>query len=103
MNRSVRRTGPDGLGMVTVLQRAVPRGVIWGVVAPALPHDAAPGASDGPDRAGVLVTALAGWGVESLGPGVPMAAAVRQPAERDAQPLVAPVTAYGGTGAARRP
>ena len=66
------------------LQRAVSRRVVGGVVAPALPHDTAPGASDGADRAGVFVAALAGLGVEVLRPGVPVAAAVRQAAERDA-------------------
>ena len=66
------------------LQYAVTRGVVRGVVAPALPHDTAPGASEGADRARVLVAALAGLGVEVLGPGVPVAAAVRQAAERDA-------------------
>ena len=56
------------------LQRAVSLGVVGGVVAPALPHDAASGAADGPDRAGVLVASLAGLGVEVLGPGVPVSA-----------------------------
>ena len=82
-----RRAG-DGHGDVA-LQRAVPRRVVWGVVAPALPHHPAPGASEGADRARVFVAALAGLGVEVLGPGMPVAAAVRQPAERDAQALVA--------------
>ena len=71
------------------MQRAVSRRLVWGVVAPALPDDSAPSAADGPDRAGVLVTTLAGLRIESVGPGVPVAAAVSQPAERDAQPLVA--------------
>jgi hypothetical protein len=42
------------------------------------------GASEGADRAWVFVAALAGLGVEGLGPGVPVAAAVGQAAERDA-------------------
>ena len=82
VGHGARRCG-GGDGDVA-LQRAVSCGVVWGAVLPALPHDAAPGASDGADRAGVFVAALAGLGVEVLGPGVPVAAAVRQPAERDA-------------------
>src|SRR5437868_4537158 len=78
------------------LQGAVSSGVVWGVVAPALPHDAAPGAAEGADRAGVFVAALAGLGVEVLGPGVPVAAAVRQPAERDAEAFVARAAEAGG-------
>jgi hypothetical protein len=75
-------TGPDELGMITVMWRcsARCRAVVGAVVAPALPHDAAPGTSDSADRAGVFVAALAGLGVEVLGPGVPVAAAVRQSA-----------------------
>ena len=37
----------------------------------------------------MLVAALTGLGVEALGPGVPVATAVGQPAERDAQSFVA--------------
>ena len=43
-----------------------------------------------------FVTALAGLGVEVLGPGVPVAAAVGQAAERDAQTLVACSPEPGG-------
>ena len=57
--------------------------VIGAAVLPALPHDAAPGASEGADRAGVFVAAGSRLGVEGVGPGVPVAGAVRQPAERD--------------------
>ena len=71
----------DGDGDVA-LQRAVSRGVVGAAVLPALPHDAAPGASEGADRAGVFVAALSRLGVEGAGPGVPVAGAVRQPAER---------------------
>lgn len=36
---------------------------------PALPDDAAPGASEGAGRVGVFVAALSGLGVEVVGPG----------------------------------
>jgi hypothetical protein len=67
-----RRGGDDDCDVA--LQCAVSHWVVGGVVAPALPHDAAPGASDGADRAGVFVAAPSGLGVEVLGPGVPVAA-----------------------------
>ena len=85
----------DGDGDV-VLQGAVAGGVVWGVVLPALPHDAAPGAADGADRAWVVVAAGAGGGVAVGRPGVPVAGAVRQRAERAAQPLVAAPAEAGG-------
>jgi hypothetical protein len=56
------------------LRRAVSCGVVWGAVAPALPHDTAPGAADRADRAGVLMSALAGLRVEAVRPRVPVAA-----------------------------
>ena len=62
--------------------------VVWGAVLPAFPHDAGLGAADGAQRAGVVVTAGAGLGVEVLRPGVPVAGAVSQRVERLAQPLV---------------
>lgn len=57
-----------------LLQCAVARWVVWRVVAPALPHDPAPGASQGADRARVFVAALASLEIKVLGPGVPVAA-----------------------------
>jgi len=63
-------------------------GVVWGAVLPAFPHVAGPGAADGAQRAGVVVAAGAGLGVEVLRPGVPVAGAVSQRVERLAQALV---------------
>ena len=59
------RRGGDGHGDGG-LRRAVSRWVIWGVVGPALPHDPAPGASEGADRAGVRDRA---GGLGRRGPG----------------------------------
>ena len=56
--------------------------VVGGAVLPAAPDDAAPGAAEGAERAGVVVAAGAGGGVEVLRPGVPVAGAVGQGAER---------------------
>ena len=55
--------------------------VIRGAVLPAAPHDPAPGAPEGPQRAGVVV-AGAGAGVEVLRPGVVVASGVGQRADR---------------------
>ena len=66
--------GRDDDGDV-LLQGAVAGWVIRGAVLPAAPYDAAPGASEGADRAGVVVAAAAGGGVEVLGPGVVVAGA----------------------------
>ena len=89
------RRGGDGDSDVA-LQRAVAGGVIRDAVLPALPHDPAPGAPEGAQRAGVIVPAGAGCGVEILRPGVPVAGAVGERAERGAQALVAaPAEARG--------
>ena len=82
------RAGGDDDGGV-LFQAAVAGGVIRGVVLPAAPDDAAPGAAEGPQGTAVVVAALAGVGVAVGRPRVPLAAAVRERAERVAQPLVA--------------
>lgn len=64
-------------------------GVVGGSVLPAAPQDAAPGASDGSDRALVVAGAGAGVGVEALGPGVVVAGGVGPGAERVAEAVVA--------------
>src|ERR1019366_6172616 len=63
------RQGRDGHRDV-LLQGAVAGRVIRHPVLPASPYDSAPGAPEGADRAGMVVPALAGAGVEVLGPGV---------------------------------
>jgi hypothetical protein len=82
------RHGRDRDGDV-LLQAVVARGVVWGAVLPAAPQHPAPGAPDGSQRARVVVAAGTGGGVAVLRPGVPVAGAVRQRAERCAQPFVA--------------
>ncbi len=84
-------TGPDRVGMVTVMCccRARWGRVVGHAVLPAAPYDAAPGASESADRAGVIVPAAAGGGVEVPRPGVVVASSVRQRADRPAQALVA--------------
>ena len=82
------RRGGDGDGDV-LLQGAVAGGVIRDSVLPAAPHDAAPGAAEGAHRAGVVVAAGDRAGVVVRGPGVPVAGAVGERAERVAQALVA--------------
>jgi hypothetical protein len=77
------RHGRDGDGDVP-LQGAVAGRVVRGPVLPAAPHDPTPGAADGAQRAGVVVAAGAGGGVQILRPGVPVAGAVGQRAERAA-------------------
>ncbi len=69
------RHGRDGDGDV-LLQSLMSLGVIGGVVLPAAPDDAAPGAPEGAQRAGVIVTARASGGVVVLGPGMPVTGAV---------------------------
>src|SRR5207248_8846995 len=81
------RRGGDG-DRAVLLQGAVAGGVVGGAVLPAAPDDAAPGASEGAQRAGVVVAAGARGGVAVLCPGVPVAGTVREGAERAAQPLV---------------
>jgi integrase len=56
--------------------------IIRGALLPALPHDPAPRAPEGPQRAGVVVPAGESCGVDVLGPGVPVAGAVGQCGER---------------------
>ena len=58
-------------------------------VLPALPHDPTPGAAEGADRALVVVAAGDRAGVVVGSPGVPVAGAVGERAERVAQALVA--------------
>ncbi len=70
-DRAAGRHGWDGDGDVA-LQRPVSCRVIAGAVAPALPDDATPGASEGADRSRVFVTALAGLAIEMLCSWVPM-------------------------------
>src|SRR5450755_2223338 len=77
------RHGRDGDGDV-LLQGAVAGRVIRHAVLPAAPEDSAPGPAEGADRAGVVVPAAAGGGVEVLGPGVVVAGAVRERADRPA-------------------
>src|SRR5450631_3415187 len=56
--------------------------IIRGALLPALPHDPAPRAPEGPQCAGVVVPAGESCGVDVLGPGVPVAGAVGQGGER---------------------
>jgi hypothetical protein len=78
-----------------LLVGAVAGGVIGDAVLPAAPQDATPGASEGADRAWVVVAAGFGVGVAILGPGMPMAGAVGERAERRTQAMVT-ATAKGG-------
>ena len=71
------------------LQRAVAGRVIRDAVLPTAPHDSAPATAEGADRAGVVVPAGAGGGVQVLRPRVMVAAGVRERDERLAQALVA--------------
>ena len=87
VGQGARRRGDRDRAVL--LQGAVSGWVVGGAVLPAAPDDAAPGATEGAQRAGVLVAAGAGGGVAVLRPGVPVAGAVGQGAERAAQPLVA--------------
>src|ERR1700694_5164406 len=66
------RRGRDRDGDV-LLQRAVARGGIRGALLPALPHNPAPRAPEGPQRARMVVPAGESCGVDVLGPGVPVA------------------------------
>ena len=61
-----------------LLEAVVAGGVVGDAVLPAAPEDAGPGASDGSDCAGVVVSAAAGVGVSVLGPGVPFAGRVSE-------------------------
>jgi hypothetical protein len=81
------RRGGDG-DRAVLLQGAVACGVVGGAVLPAAPDDAAPGAPEGAQRARVVVAAGARGGVAILCPWVPVAGAVREGAERAAQPFV---------------
>ena len=72
-----------------LLQGAVAGGVVGDAVLPAAPEDAAPGASEGADRAGVVVAAGDRAGVVVGRPGVPVAGGVGERAERVAQAFVA--------------
>ena len=82
-----RRGGDSDSDMA--LQRAVAGRVIRDAVLPTAPHDPAPATADGADRAGVVVPAGEGGGVQVLRPRVMVAAGVRERDERLAQALVA--------------
>jgi transposase len=72
-----------------LLQAAVFGGVVGRAVLPAAPDHAAPCASKGADRAGMVVTALDRASVVVAGPGMPAARGVGEHAERVTQALVA--------------
>jgi hypothetical protein len=59
-----------------LLEAVVAVGVVGDAVLPAAPEDAGPGASEGADRAWVVVPAAAGAGVVVFSPGVPFAGCV---------------------------
>ena len=65
------------------------RGVVGGVVVPEAPDDAQPGAAEDADGVGVVVASCAGALVDVGGPGVVVAARVREDADGCAQVLVA--------------
>ena len=65
-----------------LLQAGVAGRVVWGVVLPASPDDAGPGAAESAQRAAVVMAALARVGVAVGGPRVPAAGAVRERGER---------------------
>ena len=73
----------DGDGDV-LLQSSVLGGLICGVVLPAAPDDGTPRTAQGTQRTGVIVTTSTRSGVVVLGPGMPVAGAVGQSAERGA-------------------
>ena len=87
VGQGARRVGDSHRDVL--LQGAVAGGVVRGAVLPAAPYDAAPGAAEGADGAGVVVAAADRAGVVVGGPGVVVAAAVGERDERVAQPLVA--------------
>src|SRR5450755_4588321 len=89
------RHGGDDDGDVA-LQGAVTSRVIRKAILPAAPHDPAPGTPERAQRAGVVLPAGEGTGVEVLRPGVVVAGAVRQRVKRLAQALVAPPAETGG-------
>ena len=75
-----RRGGDSDSDMA--LQRAVAGRVIRDAVLPTAPHDPAPATAEGADRAGVVVPAGEGGGVQVLRPRVMVAAGVRERDER---------------------
>ena len=94
VGHGARRSGDSDSDMA--LQGPVAGGVVGHPVLPAAPHDAAPGASEGADRAGVVVPAGVGGGVEVVRPWVVVAAGVRERDECLAQALVAGPAEAGG-------
>ena len=78
-----------------LLEAVVPGRVVGDAVLPTAPDDAAPGAAEGAGRARVIVAAGPGGRVVVLCPGVPLAGAIRQRAERCAQAFVAPPAEAG--------
>jgi hypothetical protein len=76
-------------GLEESVEVAVLVGLVGGVVLPAAPEDAGPGAAECAAGVGVVLSAGAGSGVDVVGPGVPVACAVSQDAEVAAQALVA--------------
>src|SRR5579884_2118445 len=85
MRRRVSTPGDEKL----LLEGVVAGGVVGDAVLPAAPQDARPGASDGSDRALVVVSAGASVAVEAVCPGVVVAGAVGEGAERVAEAVVA--------------
>ena len=71
-----------------LLQATVTIRVIWDAVLPTAPHDPTPGAAEGTDRALMVVAFGDRAGVVVGSPGVPVAGAIGQRAERLAQALV---------------
>ena len=83
-----------------LLEGVVARGVVGDAVLPAAPDDAGPGASDGSDRAWVVVSAAASGGVSVLGPGVPVAGCVGEGRGGVAEAVVAAAAEAGDAAAA---